>query len=110
LGVGRDRFGGVSCHQDAAAAMVGGANGVEYLEPVHVRQVIVKQDHFGQELVGRDHSQFAVAGDTGIPAATLEVRLQVLCKYLFVVDDQDLLALGRTCCSTFIVLHDVFRR
>ena len=90
-GLKQDRVGRMARHEHAAAAMVRGANGVEHLESVHVRKVVIQHDQLGQELVGRDQCQFAVAGDAGVPAATHKVRLQVLCEDRFVFDDQDLL-------------------
>jgi hypothetical protein len=38
LGVGNDHVGGVACHQDTAAAVVRGANGVEYLESIEIER------------------------------------------------------------------------
>src|SRR6185369_11834584 len=106
LRVGHYGFGGMARHQDAAGAVVGGANRVEHLESIHVRQVKIEQDQFGEELVGGNHGQLAVAGNACIPAATLEVRLQVRREHFFILDDEDLLGLGHGCSCLILMKPD----
>src|SRR5690242_19228812 len=83
-------------HQNAGAAMRS-ANGLEGFKTRHVRQAVIKQDHPGTELGGRSHSRLSTARDTRVPAVALEIRLQVFCENLFIIDYQDL-GPGHECC------------